>query len=73
MVYKERLMAAGFPAFSLTAKVKGENWIRVRLGFFSSLEEVQRTAVAVKKRLMFSEPYWISKISKGELEALLGE
>jgi hypothetical protein len=73
MVYKERLMAAGFPAFSLTAKVKRENWIRVRLGFFSSMEEVQRTAVAVKKRLMFSEPYWISKISKGELEALLGE
>ena len=73
MIYKERLMAAGFPAHSIPAKVRGEDWIRVRVGFFNNREEAQKTGNEVEKKLIAKGPYWIAKVSKKEMEDLLGK
>lgn len=73
MIYKERLMAAGFPAYSITTKVRGEDWIRVRVGFFNNREEAQKTGNEVEKKLIAKGPYWITNVSKKEMEDLLGK
>ena len=73
MVYKERLMAAGFPAYSILAKVKGEDWIRVRVGFFNGRGEAQKAGEEIEKKFIAKGPYWITKVSKKEMEDLLGK
>jgi cellulose synthase (UDP-forming) len=73
MVYKERLMAAGFPAYSILAKVKGGDWIRVRVGFFNGRGEAQKAGEEIEKKFIAKGPYWITKISKKEMEDLLGK
>jgi cell division protein FtsN len=73
MIHKERLMAAGFPAYSIRTKVRGEDWIRVRVGFFNNREEAQKAGNEVEKKLIAKEPYWITKVSKKEMEDLLGK
>jgi hypothetical protein len=73
MIYKERLMAVGFPAYSIRAKVKGEDWIRVRVGFFKSRDEAQKAAPEINEKFILKGPYWITKVSKKEMEDLLGK
>ena len=73
MIYKERLMAAGFPAYSIRTKVRGEDWIRVRVGFFNNREEAQKAGNEVEKKLIAKGPYWIANVSKKEMEDLLGK
>ena len=73
MIYKERLMAAGFPAYSIRTKVRGEDWIRVRVGFFNNREEAQKAGNEVEKKLIAKGPYWITNVSKKEMEDLFGK
>jgi len=73
MVQKEQLMAAGFPAYSVPAKVRGEDWIRVRVGFFNSRGEAQKAGEQIERKFIAKGPYWITKISKKEMEDLLGK
>jgi cell division protein FtsN len=53
--------------------VRGEDWIRVRVGFFNNREEAQKAGNEVEKKLIAKEPYWITKVSKKEMEDLLGK
>jgi len=73
MIYKERLMAVGFPAYSIRAKVKGEDWVRVRVGFFNNREEAQKAAPEINEKFILKGPYWITKVLKKEMEDLLGK
>ena len=73
MIYKERLMAVGFPAYSIPAKVKGEDWVRVRVGFFNNREEAQKVAPEINEKFILKGPYWITKVLKKEMEDLLGK
>jgi cell division protein FtsN len=73
MICKERLMAVGFPAYSIGAKVRGEDWIRVRVGFFSSREEARKAGEEIEKKYMTKGPYWINKVPAKEMEDLLGK
>ncbi len=73
MICKERLMRVGFPAYSIPVKMKGEEWIRVRVGFFSSREEARKAEEEIEKKYMTKGPYWITKVSAKEMEELLGK
>lgn len=70
---KEQLMATGFPAYSVPAKVKGEDWIRVRVGFFKSMDEAQKVSREIDKKFILKGPYWIVKVSKKEMEDIFGK
>jgi cell division septation protein DedD len=63
----------GFPAYSIRAKVKGEDWIRVRVGFFNNRDEAQKAAPEINEKFILKGPYWITKVSKKEMEDLLGK
>ncbi|MBM4333530.1 MAG: SPOR domain-containing protein [Deltaproteobacteria bacterium] len=71
-VYKEKLMAAGFPAYSIPAEVKGEFWIRVHVGFFNSQEEAQEVSKEIQKKSISQGPFWITKVSVREKENIRG-
>ncbi len=73
MAYKKRLMAMGFPAYGFRAKVKGEEWIRVRVGFFGNRKEAREAAQEIEKKFTPEGPYWITKVSVKEMEDLLGK
>jgi cell division septation protein DedD len=67
--YKEKLTAAGFPAFTMPAVVKGKSWIRIRVGFFRSINEAKEVGDTIQRKgLMPKGPYWILKVSSGEKE-----
>lgn len=73
MVYKERLMARGFPAYSIRARVNGDNWIRVRVGFFADKGEAQRAGEEIKRKVIFEGRQWITKASPKEMEQIVGK
>jgi cellulose synthase (UDP-forming) len=73
MVYKEKLMASGFPAYSGSAMVKEEEWIRVRVGFFKNKDEAQKAGEEIRKKCYFKGQYWITRVSQKEMEDLVGK
>ncbi|MEW6376999.1 MAG: glycosyltransferase family 2 protein [Thermodesulfobacteriota bacterium] len=72
MFYKQRLLAAGFPAYSIRARVKEVEWIRVRVGFFRNEGEALKAREEINKRFIPRRHYWITKVSTKEVESLLG-
>jgi cellulose synthase (UDP-forming) len=71
---KARLIAAGYPAYTIPAKVHGRAWIRVRVGIFSSTDDAKKVADTIQiKGLMSDGPYWIAKISSKEKESIFGK
>jgi hypothetical protein len=73
MAFKEKLMASGFPAYSGSAMVKKEEWIRVRVGFFKNKDEAQKAGEEIRERCYFKGPYWITRVSQKEMEGLVGK
>jgi cell division protein FtsN len=71
---KAQLIAAGYPAYTIPAKVHGRAWIRVRVGIFNSTDEAKKVADTIQKKgLMSDGPYWIAKISAKEKESIFGK
>ena len=73
MAFKEKLMASGFPAYSGSAMVKEEEWIRVRVGFFRNQDEAQKAGEEIREKCYFKGPYWITRVSQKEMEDLVGK
>ena len=73
VAFKEKLMASGFPAYSGSAMVKEEEWIRVRVGFFRNQDEAQKTGEEIREKCYFKGPYWITRVSQKEMEDLVGK
>jgi len=73
MFYKKRLMALGYPAYSIPAKVKGGDWLRVRVGFFVSKDDAQKAGEEISKKFIPKGPYWIAKVSAKEMEYIIGK
>ncbi|MGA2331928.1 MAG: SPOR domain-containing protein [Syntrophales bacterium] len=68
-LYKKKLTAAGFPVYTMPAVVKGKSWIRIRVGFFKSINEAKEIGDTIQRKgLMPEGPYWIMKVSPGEKE-----
>jgi len=62
-----RLIRDGYPVYITTAKVKGKDWIRLRVGFFKSRIE----ADAERKKIMTLlnlDNSWITKVGQKEFE-----
>lgn len=71
---KAQLTAARYPVYTIPAIVRGEAWIRVRIGFFNSADEAKKVADTIQKMGLIPErPYWITKISSKEKEAIFGK
>jgi len=69
MKYQEELSSKGFRAYHTTAKVGGEDWYRVRVGFFESVDEAQKVREDIGKTLPIKTPLWVTKATKAELES----
>jgi len=68
MRYRDELASQGFRAYHTSAKVKGEDWYRVRVGFFESEEEANKVREDIGKKLSIKIPLWVTKASREELE-----
>jgi hypothetical protein len=65
------LMKSGYHTYITRVTVKGEKWIRIRVGFFEKRSE----AVSEEKKIieiLNNEKAWAVKIGKGELEEFGG-
>jgi cellulose synthase (UDP-forming) len=72
-LHKEQLMAAGFSAYTVPGDVNGQEWIRVRVGFFGSEEEAQEVGRRIQRSTSIADgPYWIMKVPAEEKDRLHG-
>jgi cellulose synthase (UDP-forming) len=71
--YKEKLMASGWTPYSVLAKVKEEEWVRVRVGFFRNREEAEKAAEAMREKFKGESRYWMTQVPIKEMEELLGK
>ena len=72
-IYKEQLVAAGFPTDTIPAHVSGTDWIRVHTGFFKSEGEARAVGEKIQQTVsILKGPYWITKVSAEEKGNLLG-
>jgi cellulose synthase (UDP-forming) len=67
--YRNELASKGFRAYHTMAKVEGEDWYRVRVGFFESDEEASKVGEDIEKALSIKTPLWVTKPSREELES----
>jgi cellulose synthase (UDP-forming) len=72
-VLKAQLTTAGYPTYTIPAKVRSESWIRVRIGIFNSKDEAKKVGDKMQKTgVIPDKPCWITKISSKEKEAIFG-
>jgi cellulose synthase (UDP-forming) len=73
MAWKEKLMTSGFQAYYVSAKVKEEEWIRVRVGFFKDRDEAWKAGEGIREKGYLKGPFWITRISQKEMEVRVGK
>jgi SPOR domain len=66
-----RLAKGGFPVYMTRTQVKGQEWVRLRVGFFVSKTEAQEAGRKIKEAFRVEEP-WILKVNKEEYEEFAG-
>jgi hypothetical protein len=66
-----RLITNGYPVYITRAKVKGRDWIRLRVGFFKDRTEADREGERIMAMLNLADS-WVTKVDKGELEEFGG-
>jgi len=66
-----RLINNGYPAYITRAKVKGKDWIRLRVGFFKSRTEADTEGKKIMAMLKLADS-WVTKAGKKELEEFGG-
>jgi hypothetical protein len=66
-----RLINNGYPAYITRAKVKGKDWIRLRVGFFKSRTEADTEGKKIMAMLKIADS-WVTKAGKKELEEFGG-
>jgi hypothetical protein len=62
-----KLIKAGYIAYIARARIKGQDWIRLRVGFFKDKAEAAAEGEKIKSMLNI-EDYWVTKIGMKELE-----
>ena len=60
-----RLIDNGYPVYITRAKVKGKDWMRLRIGFFSQKKDADKEGKNLMERLNFSD-VWTTKT--GDME-----
>ena len=66
-----KLINNGCPVYITTAKVKGKDWMRLRVGFFKKKKEADAKGREIMAILNLSD-LWITKIDKKEFEEFGG-
>jgi hypothetical protein len=61
------LMKNGYRVYISEARVKGQDWMRLRVGFFSNYEEAAAEGNKIMS-LLNEEEAWVSRIAQSELE-----
>ena len=65
------LITNGYPVYITRAKVKGREWIRLRVGFFKDSTEADTEGERIMTMLNLADS-WVTKVDKGELEEFGG-
>ena len=65
------LVKRGFPMYMTRAQVKGQEWMRLRVGFFADKAEAQQMGKKIKEAVQVEEP-WILKVGKEEYGEFAG-
>ena len=66
-----RLARRGFPVYLTRTQVKGQEWMRLRVGFFAGRAEAQEVGRRIKEAVPAEEP-WILKAGKEEYDEFVG-
>jgi len=66
-----RLIKNGYPVYITRAKVKGKDWMRLRVGFFKNKAEADTESKKIMTVLNLTDS-WVTKIEKKELEEFGG-
>ena len=66
-----KLIKNGIPVYITKAEVKGEQWFRLRTGFFATLEEAKEMKDRVEK-IIGVKGLWVAKISDEEFDRYAG-
>ena len=66
-----RLLQEGFPVYLTWVKVKGKDWIRLRVGFFESRAEAEGQGKKIMALLNFDD-LWVTKVNKLEFSKFAG-
>jgi hypothetical protein len=65
------LAREGFPAYLTRAQVKGKEFLRLRVGFFSTKSEAVEEGEKIRELLGLDE-FWVTMVSAGEYEEWAG-
>jgi len=66
-----RLARRGFPVYLTRAQVRGQEWIRLRVGFFAGKAEAQEVGRKIEEAVQVEDP-WILKVGKKEYDEFAG-
>lgn len=65
--YTLKLLKYGYPAYISRVKVKGEDWMRLRVGFYNNKMEADRQGNTIMKELQLVE-IWTTRVDRVELD-----
>jgi len=65
--YCEMLYSKDFIVYFVKTKIKGEDWYRVRIGFFESEEKAKEVGKKILRQLSIDFPIWVTKASSEEI------
>jgi hypothetical protein len=66
-----RLIKNGYPVYITRAKVKGKDWMRLRVGFFKNKTKARTESKKIMTMLNLTDS-WVTKVEKKELEEFGG-
>jgi hypothetical protein len=66
-----RLARRGFPVYMTRTQVKGQEWMRLRVGFFKGKTAAQEVGRKIKEAVQVEDP-WILKAGKEEYDEFVG-
>jgi len=66
-----RLINNGYPAYITRAKIKGKDWLRLRVGFFKNRAEADTEGKKIMAMLKLADS-WVVKVGQKELEEFGG-
>lgn len=66
-----RLIKNGYPVYITRAKVKGKDWMRLRVGFFKNKTKADTESKKIMTMLNLTDS-WVTKVEKKELEEFGG-
>ncbi len=61
--YFQEFFSRGFNVYLIKAEIRGEDWYRVRIGFFQSEKDAKDTMSKILSQISTKSPLWVTKAS----------